>query len=332
MQMKTILKTYWAVLIPLLVVVVALIFFVKNEGESSDTQLIGMVDATSVDVASAFPGRLDSLLVGLGEEVKAGQLLAVISSHEIQALQAQAQAAIDAASGQLELLKTGASPELLGAANNLYQISQEQYKLFSTTYQRMENLYNADVISGQEKDLFYFKYQASKKEMETARLNLQMLQNGTRPELLKTANAIVRQAEQAYNLTTSLGNNTKIYAPADGIISSLVIHEGEVVSIGYPMMTLEKKNSSIIRFNVRQDQSSVLKVGTKARVNVPGCQPENFDVQVSSIAPTLTFANWIPSKDKGKFELRTFTVEFKPEDLTAIKGLRSGMTASLKLP
>lgn len=330
--MKTLIKTYWAVLIPLLVVVFAFVFFIKNRGEESKNQVIGMVDATSVDIASSFPGRLDSLLVGLGEEVKAGQLIAVISSNEIHALQAQAQAAIDAATGQLQLLKNGASPELLSAANNLYQISQDQYKLFSTTYQRMENLYNADVISGQEKDLFYFKYQASKKEMETARLNLELLQKGTRPELLKTANAIVRQAEQAYDLTKSLGNNTKIYAPADGIISSLVIHEGEVVSIGYPMMTLEKKNSSIIRFNIRQDQGGLLQVGTSAKIKVPGCEPEVFDVKVSSIAPTLTFANWVPSKDKGSFELRTFTIEFKPTNLSAIKGLRSGMTASLNLP
>ena len=328
--MKNILKNYWALLIPILVIIIALIFFLKDNNTNQD--FIGMVDASSVDVAAEFPGRLDSLLVSRGDTVRAGQLLAILRSNEINAIKAQALSAIDAAKGQQELLTQGARPELIEATSKLYQISQEQYKLFSTTYDRMERLYNADVISGQEKDVFYFKFQAAKKEMETAKLNLDMLKNGTRPELLKTANAIVKQAEQAYELTKALGDNTRVYAPADGVISSLVTHQGEIVSIGYPIMTIEKKNSTIIKFNIRQDKANLLKVGNRVLVKVPGCEPETFNVVVSSIAPTLEFANWVPSKDKGEFELRTFTIELKPEKLTQIKGLRSGMTASLILP
>lgn len=329
--MKDFIKNYWAVLIPVLVVIVALFFFLAGNKEE-ENNFVGMVDAASVDVAAEFPGRLDSLLVEQGDTVKAGQLVAVLRSNEINAVKAQALSAIDAAKGQQELLTQGARPELIEATSKLYQISEEQYKLFSTTYDRMERLYNADVISGQEKDMFYFKYQAAKKEMETAKLNLQMLKNGTRPELLKTANAIVKQAEQAYELTKALGDNTKVYAPADGVISSLVTHQGEIVSIGYPMMTIEKKNSTLLRFNIRQDKANLLKLGAKASVRVPGCEPETFDVKVTSVSPTLEFANWVPSKDKGQFELRTFTIELKPENLSGIKGLRSGMTASLILP
>lgn len=329
--MKEIFKNYWALIIPIFVVIAGLIFFLKDNNKEDDN-FIGMVDATSVDVAAEFPGRLDSLLVKLGDTVKTGQLLAVLRSNEINAINAQALSAIDAAKGQQELLTQGARPELIEATSKLYQISQEQYKLFSNTYDRMERLYNEDVISGQEKDVFYFKFQAAKKEMETAQLNLQMLKNGTRPELLKTANAIVKQAEQAYELTKALGDNTRVYAPADGVISNLVTHQGEIISIGYPIMTIEKKNSTIIKFNIRQDKSNLLKVGSKTTVKVPGCEPETFDAVVHSIAPTLEFANWVPSKDKGEFELRTFTIEVKPENLAQIKGLRSGMTASLILP
>ncbi|GAA3749019.1 secretion protein HlyD [Flavobacterium ginsengisoli] len=329
--MKDIFKNYWALLIPILVVVIALIFFLKGNNDS-ENNFIGMVDASSVDVAAEFPGRLDSLLVKQGDTVHTGQLVAILRSNEINAIKAQALAAIDAAKGQQELLTQGARPELIEATSKLYQISEEQYKLFSTTYDRMERLYNADVISGQEKDVFYFKFQAAKKEMETAKLNLKMLKDGARPELLKTANAIVKQAEEAYELTKALGDNTRVLAPADGVISSMVTHQGEIVSIGYPMMTIEKKNSTVIKFNIRQDKANLLKVGTKASVKVPGCDPEVFDVLVSSIAPTLEFANWVPSKDKGEFELRTFTIEFRPEKLAEIKGLRSGMTASLILP
>lgn len=330
--MKDFFKNYWALTIPIAVVLIALFFFLKGNSSEGEDTLVGMVDASSVDVAAEFPGRLDSLLVGQGDTVKTGQLLAVLRTNEIDAIKAQALAAIDAAKGQLDLLKQGARPELVEATSKLYQITEEQYKLFSNTYQRMNNLYNAEVISGQEKDIFYFKYQASKKEMETAKLNLQMIEKGTRPEIIRSAQAIVKQAEHAYELTKALGDNTKVYAPADGVISSLVIHQGEIVSIGYPMMTIEKKNSALLRFNVRQDKGKLLKTGATVQVTVPGCTPETFDVKVSSISPTLEFANWIPTNEKGKFELRTFTIELTPAPNAKIEGLRSGMTASLKLP
>ncbi|WP_315815185.1 hypothetical protein [Paraflavitalea speifideaquila] len=77
-------------------------------------------------------------------------------------------------------------------------------------------------------------------------------------------------------------------------------------------MTVEKENSYILRFNIRQDIAASLQPGTNASVKVPGCNPEEFKVVVSTVAPSLTFANWVPSKEKGQFELRTFTIEFKP--------------------
>lgn len=330
--MKDLLKNYWALLVPVIVLVVALLFLLKKSGNDAPDTIVGMIDATNVDVAAEFPGRLDSLFVEKGDTVRTGQLLGVLRTNEIDAIRAQAKAGIAAARGQLDLLQRGTRSELVQSASKLYQISEDQYDLFSKTNERMQRLYNADVISGQERDIFYFKYQASKKEMETAKLNLEMLQKGTSPELIQSAKAIVEQAEQAYELTKALHDNTRIFAPADGVITSLVIHQGEIVAIGYPIMTIEKNNSTVLRFNVRQDKSAGLKLGTGASVRVPGCDPDHFGVVVSSISPSLEFANWVPTKDRGQFELRTFTIEFRPKDPAAIKGLRSGMTAALQLP
>jgi len=325
------LKQYWALLVPIAILLVAVLYLVKEP--AVDTSLpIGMVDASYVDVAAEFPGRLDSLHVAEGDTVKKGQLLGVLRTTEIDAIRNQALAAIEAAEGQVKLLEKGARPEVIQSAGKLYKIAQDQYDLAQKTYQRMERLYNDSVVSGQEKDIIYFKYQAAKKEMEIAKLNQEMLEKGAQPEMLQTATAILKQAQQGYELTKALSDNTRIYAPANGIISSLIIHEGEIVSIGYPMMTLQKNDSYIIRFNLRQDIGGKLPLGTAAKVSVPGCDPELFDVKVSSIAPSLTFANWVPTNQKGSFEMRTFTIEFKPANPAAIKGLRPGMTAALHLP
>src|SRR5699024_11139184 len=120
-----------------------------------------------------IPGRLDSLLVHQGDTVKKGDLLAVIKGNEINAVQQQALAAITAAQSQVDLLQKGARPEAIQSAKNLQHIAQKQYDLVKKSYQRMQKLYQNNVISGQERDMVQFKFQAAKKELESAKLPVQ---------------------------------------------------------------------------------------------------------------------------------------------------------------
>ncbi len=329
--MKEFAKKYWALFIPLGVLITALIFLLKSNKSEAES-VIGMVEASYTDVAAELPGRLDSLLVEVGDTVKKGQLIAVLGSTKIGAVNQQAQAAIDAAKSQLALLQKGTRPELIKSADNLYKMAQDQYKLAETTYQRMENLYKDQAVSGQERDMMLFKFEASKKELDNAKLNLEMLKKGSQPEAIQSAQAIVKQAESGYALTQSLTGSTFIHAPADGIISTKVINEGEVVAMGYPMITIQKMNSCFVRFNIRQDKINKLPVGTQVKLNVAGVEPENFEAKVSNVSPALEYANWVPTKERGQYELRTFTIECKPLNLPSLKGLRPGMTATLTLP
>jgi HlyD family secretion protein len=45
----------------------------------------GRIEATQVDISAKYPGRLESVAVVEGDEVKAGQVIAVISSPEYEA-------------------------------------------------------------------------------------------------------------------------------------------------------------------------------------------------------------------------------------------------------
>src|SRR5699024_3062805 len=106
-----------------------------------------------------------------------------------------------------------------------YEIAQHQYDLVKKTYQRMLQLYKDSVISGQEKDVIYFKLQAAQKEQEMAKMHLQALEKGSRPEMIQAATSILHQAEKGYELVHAISGHTRIYAPASGIISTLIIGE-----------------------------------------------------------------------------------------------------------
>lgn len=327
--MKNFFKNYWALSIPLVILIIAILFLFKRPS-SQENRVIGMVNAEFTDVAAELPGRLDSLFVKQGDTVKAGQLLAVLKGTEVNLIQQQALSAIHVAQNQLDLLKSGPRSSVVQSAQNLQQIAEEQNNLAEKTYQRMQNLYKDSIVSGQEKDMVYFRYQAAQKELESAKAHAASLKSGSRPEMIRAAAAVLQQAEQAYALSKSVAENTQIYAPVSGIVSTLIIAKGEIVSIGYPMMTIQKNHSYFVQFNVRQDKMKGLQKGDKVTLHIPGCEPEKVEAIVSNIAPALDFANWVPEEQSGQFELRTFTIQCKPTE--AVENLRPGMTAALNLP
>ena len=75
-----------------LLTVGSLIWYLATVRHGGDLQLIGTVDANEVVVSSKIPGRIQTLLVDEGEEVKAGQLIAVIESDDLQAARKAAEA------------------------------------------------------------------------------------------------------------------------------------------------------------------------------------------------------------------------------------------------
>ena len=191
--MKKFLTRYWTLFVPVVVLVVAFFFLIKKSGQPDEDIVIGMADAEFISISSTIPGKLDSLPVHEGDTVKENQLLAVLGSTEVNSFQQQALLNLDAATTQLELLKKGTRPELIGMARNLYQVAQQQYEVAMQTNLRIENLYNKQVISGEERDLIQLQYMASKHEMESAKMNLEMLQKGNQPELIKAAQIGVQQ-------------------------------------------------------------------------------------------------------------------------------------------
>ena len=63
----------------------SLLWYLLTVRPSGDLQLIGTVDANEVIVSSKIPGRIQTLTVDEGQQVKVGQLIAVIEGNDLQA-------------------------------------------------------------------------------------------------------------------------------------------------------------------------------------------------------------------------------------------------------
>ncbi len=332
--MKNFLKNYWALFIPIVVLIFALIFVLTGKAKKNpipENQIIGMVDAEFVDISSPMPGRIAEMYVQVGDAVTADQIVALMETDKIETLKAQAADALIIAQSQENKVEEGTRPEVLQAARNLEKIAQDQMVLMSKTYTRFQNLYAQGVVSGQERDLVYFRYKAAQKELETARLNVAMLQKGNSTNSRNASSALTNQARNTNKLINQIEEGTKIRTPATGIVSTLVAKTGEMVNAGYPMMTVQKEGSLFIKFNVKQDAMSKIQQGKTVNIRVPGANPERMQATITDLAPGLGYADWVPERQSGQIELRTFQIKVRPKNAAPNSGLRPGMTAELIL-
>ena len=79
----------------------SLIYYFVTVRPTGDMQLIGTVDANEVVVSSRIAGRIQKLTVKEGDTVKAGQVIAIIESDDLEAALKAAEASATSARWKL---------------------------------------------------------------------------------------------------------------------------------------------------------------------------------------------------------------------------------------
>jgi len=284
----------------------------------------GEVDATQIRVASKIVGRLDSLLVHKGDNVKKGQLLFTLKSPEIEAKLDQANAALLGAKAQSEKAVTGAEAEDIGAAKNMYLKALAAYELTQKTYDRINNLYRDGVVPGQKKDEVEAQLKAALETANAAKELWNKAAKGSRVEDKETAKAMVSKAQGAIEEVQSYLNETSIITPLDGEVADIIAEAGELVSAGYPVLTIVNLDDCWVTFNLREDLLADIRMGSVFAARVPALGNKEIRLKVSYIHPLGTFATWNATKTSGDFDMKTFEVHARPAQ--TVEGLRPGMS------
>ena len=132
------------------VVIVALIGFLALGRDPEVIQ--GQMEVEEYRVSGKVPGRILELRVKEGDHVKAGDTLAIIESPEVEAKMAQAQSAVDAASAMEQMAQNGARREMIQSAAGLLEQAKAALELAEKSYNRVQQLYDEEVVSAQKRD------------------------------------------------------------------------------------------------------------------------------------------------------------------------------------
>jgi HlyD family secretion protein len=277
-----------------LLTVGSLIWYFVTVRQSGDLQLIGTVDANEVVVSARMQGRIKTLAVDEGQEVKAGQLIAIIESDDLKAARRAADAT--ATSQRYKLTETvdteqqmrgetgsatvNAQAQVRAATAALAQAQAnfEHQQAFTT---RTVALAQQGIMSAQSKDDAVTSLAAAKAAVETARENV------------AAADASLRQA-RAHELLTKVAAHTvdstrsevanaraladqaevmlgyaQVFAPVEGKVNVRAARQGEVVSMGAPIVTIMDLTQTWIYAPLPETQADAVQVGDPLRVVMP---------------------------------------------------------------
>jgi len=320
MKIKT---NYIALFIPVIIAVFAIFFLYRNAKVEKLDYLLGIAETKVVNVSSEIPGRIDSMLVEKGQMIVKGQILALYEPNVLDAKLAQAQGVMNAAEGLVQKAQTGARTQEKAAAKSQYDMAKSQFQFAEKTYKRFQLLFADSIISTQEMDEMEFKYQAAQDQMKMAKAVYDMAEEGARKEDIVMAEGKYDQANAVYQEALAFYEELEIRAPVTGEISNQIAEEGEVVAAGYPVYTIQIPEKIYVILQLKEDLLPDFKKGNVFTGYIPALD-QKHDFEVSYLAPMATFANWIPSREKGEFEMKTFEVHLHPVGL--IEDFRPGMT------
>jgi len=290
--------------------------------------LQGQIEADSVRVSAKIGGRVASIEVEEGEQVEADQLVATLSTPEVEARAGQVQAQIDAAKAMAELARTGAREEQIRAARAQWQAAQSMAELAAETRIRIERLHDDGVVPTQRRDEVVAQARAAEAQAEAAREAYEISREAVRPEELRAAEAQVEQALSGLSEVESALAEARQYAPVAGEVTLRVVEPGEVVGPGFPLLVITQTDRPWLTLNLREDLMPGIQLGRRLHGKLPALGMREIEFEVHYIAPMADFATWRSSRDLGGFDLRTFEVRARPVGDGA--ELRPGMSVLIE--
>lgn len=290
----------------------------------------GETDAVHVSVAAKVSGRVDSFFVREGDVVLRGQVVATLDGPEIRARAVQAQAARDAARAHWEKARNGSREEDIRAARSNYERALAAATIAETTFVRFDRLQGEGVVATQKRDEAEASFRTARDGAEAAHAQYEVALAGLRVEDRAAVMAELRRAEGAVRELSSYVEENTLRSPLNGQVMVKVVEQGELVSPGLPLLTIVDLSDQWITVNLREDRLAGLRVGDRIRATIPAVDTERREFTVYYISPLGSFATWRATREAGGFDVRTFEVRARP--VSAIDGLRPGMSALIEWP
>lgn len=213
------------------------------------------------NISSRITAPIRRLNARKGDDVKAGQVLAVLESSDLKAEQANALAAVADAEASLQKTKNGTLPTDIQRARSDLAAKEATLTLAQRIYDRRSDLYRQGAISTRELQTSEADRALAKANYDVARLNLDILENQTSGNDLEIAQSRVAQSKARRALADADLSFAELKSPLKGTITEQFMYPGDLAKPDLPLFTVVDLSAGVARAQVPESQAGQISRG-----------------------------------------------------------------------
>ena len=244
----------------------------------------GRVEATEIDIATKYAGRIEAVLVREGDIVDAGQVVARMDTRELLAQLHEAEA------GERQADDTRKSDEKIS------ELAATQFDFAVRDYKRYSELSRQSVIGAQQLDTYTTKMESNRAAFEAAR-----------SKVAADVSAIASERAVIERLQTQL-NDRDLKAPVRGRVLYKLAEPGEVLDAGGNVVTLIDLTDVYMTIFLPELEAGNVPYGAEARIVLDAAPQWPLAAQVSYVAEKAQFT---PKSVETKVEREKLTFRVK---------------------
>jgi HlyD family secretion protein len=262
-----------------------------------------------VDVGATITGRVQRVAVDDGAKVAANALLIELERAELEAALAQARATERAAQTRIAQWREVAAPN----ARELVTQAEANLRVAERDLARQEDLLGRKFVAEARVDEARRAVEVARSQVATARATAAANRpEGAERQLLDDQLAQSRAARAAAEAKL---DQTRILAPANGIVLDRSVEPGDIVQPAKRLMTIALDGATRLTALIDEKNLGVLSIGQKALAAADAFPGQRFEAVLEYLAPGI-------DAQRGTVEAK-FAVAKPPAFL------RSDMTVSI---
>jgi multidrug efflux pump subunit AcrA (membrane-fusion protein) len=218
------------------------------------------------DVGAKISAQIKTMALLKNKLVRAGEVIAVLESRDLQAQRAEAVAALNQERANERSVTTGTIPQTNAQDQKALRDARAKAATARATFERRQLLYDKGGISKKDLEASQLELTTAENELRLAEQTITLRATSLNPNDRALAAARVAQAQQHLATLDAQLSYATIRAPITGIVTDQFQYQGEFAAAGGKLLTIADISEVIVKAPFADTVVSELKVGDPAAV------------------------------------------------------------------
>ena len=236
------------------------------------------------DVGAKISAQIKSMALLKNKLVRAGEVIAVLESRDLQAQRAEAVAALNEARANERSVITGTIPKTNAEDQKALTDARARVNTARATYERRRVLYEKGGISKKDLEASQLDLTTAEDELRLEEQTVALRTHSLNPNDRALAAARTAQAQQRVATLDAQLSYATVRSPITGIVTDQFQYEGEFASAGGKLVTIADTSTVIVKAPFSDTAVAQVKTGDTATVAPTDTSAEEMHGQVTLLS------------------------------------------------